>query len=38
VIALLKLGPQAGVLLVQPARRGALAIEGLLQRGAALAL
>ena len=38
VVALLELGAQTGVLLVQPARRGALAIERLLKRGAALAL
>ena len=38
MIALLELGPQAGVLLVQPTGRGPLAIERLLQRRAARAL
>ena len=38
VVALLKLGPQPGGFLGQPERFGALAVEGGLDRGAALAL
>jgi hypothetical protein len=38
VIALLQLGAQARALLLQPTRRGALAIERVLRRGATLAL
>jgi hypothetical protein len=38
MIALLELRAQARALLVQPARRGALAIQRVLQRGTALAL